>query len=173
MRKWVTVYRTSPVATYGFRRFTGRLDDFDKICSTSKTHQLRRYCTHFTRKGINCNEKPHEHVRYQKNAENLLISTYIVAEFGRSSFLRNLHLKLSTFSSSFFIDFPEISRKNVTADPRGLFLSNCLPSYLKRMTKLIFFSLFYNILPKKLLLDWWKGSWNLVASRKMQNQRIF
>ena len=84
--------------------------------------------SHFTRKGINCNEKPHEHIRYQKNAENLLISTYIVAEFGRSSFLRNLHLKLTTFSSSFFY-FPEISMEKVTADPKGLFLSKCLPSY--------------------------------------------
>ena len=98
-----------------------------------------------------------------------------MAEFGRSSFLRNLHLKLSTFSSSFF-DFPEISMENVTADPRGLFLSKFLQSYLKRMTKLIFFSLFSNILPKNCSLIGEKAveiRWPLEKAEKCKIRGFF
>ena len=98
-----------------------------------------------------------------------------MAEFGRSSFLRNLHLKLSTFSSSFF-DFPEISMENVTADPRGLFLTKFLPSYLKKMRKLIFFSLFYNILPKSCSLLGEKGveiRWLLEKAEKSKIRGFF
>ena len=57
----------------------------------SKGVDLYKWKAHFTRKGINCNEKPHEHVRYQKNTENLLISTWETWEKAIKIFLNGPH----------------------------------------------------------------------------------
>ena len=100
------------------------------------------------------------------------ISTYIVAEFGRSSFLRNLHLKLSTFSSSFF-NFPEIS---LGGSEGGYFCPNFYYHTSEEWQNSYVFSLCYNVLPKSCSLIDEKAveiRWPLEKAEKCKIQRLF